>query len=154
MMRKRGRYLACTLAIGEFLAFSDPQMQFDPTPSREAFIKDLLVECVMKAEAGSDGTVGPCDRSLGAYKLFVPCELRAAALNIANFSLHRRSNRRRGKLCAGDTGRFKYALLVRVESFQIALDHLMDGARRFDLIYTEWRTLLDQVVDHVHHEER
>jgi hypothetical protein len=68
--------------------------------------------------------------------------------------LQRRRDGRSRELRAYHTRGFQDALFIRRKPLNVSFDHLADVARRLDLLCIGQRALLDQILDHVHHEER
>src|ERR1700688_8673 len=59
MIGEFGRHFGGTFAVTRLFARSDEPMKLNLMASREPTIQHLLVERVMKAEAGRNGAVGP-----------------------------------------------------------------------------------------------
>jgi YMGG-like Gly-zipper len=59
-----------------------------------------------------------------------------------------------GEFRTDDTRALQHRLLLGIQPVEVALDHLADVARRFDLARIKQRSLRDEVIHHVAHEQR
>src|SRR5438445_12011136 len=96
----------------------------------------------MQGDTRRDRTVRPYVASAVVDELLMPHELHTARFAFAHRLRERRGYRRRGKFPAGHACRLEQPLLEPIEPFQIALDHLPDRARRFDVGAVEYRPAL------------
>ena len=64
VMREFGRDFAGALTVSRLFTHGDKPMKLNAMPRREQTVQHLLVHCMVEAEAGCDGAVGPCDRTL------------------------------------------------------------------------------------------
>src|SRR5262249_24029198 len=87
-------------------------------------------------------------------KLLSLRESSAASLDLGSRLLQPSRGRRSRELCARHTRGFQNALLIRRKPLQVAFDHLADVAGHLDLLRIGQRSLIEQVLDHIHHEQR
>src|SRR5215469_14437613 len=78
VIRQLRRYLSRAITPTLFLPPGDTPMELAAPAGRDALIKHLLIEGVIEAEGGRDGTIGPGDRPLRRDELLATREPRAA----------------------------------------------------------------------------
>ena len=82
-MGKFGSDLVCSVTETRFFSDGDALMKLEPMAHRKAIVQHLLIQRVLKLEAGGYGAVRPRNRSLHADKLLVPRESSAACLDFS-----------------------------------------------------------------------
>jgi hypothetical protein len=146
-----------------FLARADTPVQLAPRAGWDPFVHDVPVERVHEPEPASRGAVGPAGDPARDQEVLPPRQRRA--LHLDGIERPREGGRdgRGRELGPGDARRLQHVLIVLGERVELALDHLSHVGRRLDRqpagrrpppTVAHKHTALDEVVDHVHHEER